>query len=403
MTMAQLNMFLPPYSSDFSGVLSALFDLGGLLIVHDASCCTKNYSDNEEPRWGRGKNPVFCSKLRSIDAVMGNDEKLIGQAEEAIKKIAPPFAAVLGTPVPSIIGTDLAGIANEIEAEVGVPTMGFETSGFFPYDCGISAALLALLKKFAREKPPKDSQSGEGKPKLNLMGLTPLDYSYRKNEGPIRCFFEEQGFEIVSSFAVDFTLRDIARARTADVSLVLTSSALEAAQYLYRTDGIPYVCGAPMGKTFSGRLAEALRKAVKTGEPEAPAAWCPPASLPGDDGVLIIWEQTMAASLRQALLAAGCRENITVATLLPKQNPALSAPGDLLLKGEEELIELLGGRKFRTIIADPLILNLPSIPEETRKIRITHPALSSRLFPNCSRNFLSPEFEELIEEISQGA
>lgn len=401
MTMAQLNMFLPPYSSDFSGVLSALFDLGGLLIVHDASCCTKNYSDNEEPRWGREKNPVFCSKLRSIDAVMGNDGKLIGQVEEAIKKVNPPFAAVLGTPVPSIIGTDFAGIANEIEALTGIPTIGFETSGFFPYDCGVSAALLALLKKFVLEKHPKDSRSGEGKPKLNLMGLTPLDYSYGKNEGPVRCFFEEQGFEIVSSFAMDFTLRDIEQARMADVSLVLTTSALAAAQYLYRTDGIPYVCGAPMGKTFSGRLVEALRKAIKTGKPETPAEWNPSESLPGD-GVLIVWEQTMAASLRQALLAAGCRENITVATLLPKQNPSLSAPGDLLLKGEEELLELLGGRKFRTIIADPLILNLPEIPEETRKIRITHPALSSRLFPNCSWNFLSPEFEELIEEISRG-
>ncbi|MFQ9086536.1 MAG: hypothetical protein ACLR6H_07100 [Roseburia sp.] len=47
------------------------FDLGGIIVMHDASGCTGNYTGYDEPRWIGSKSAVFCSGLRRIDAVMG--------------------------------------------------------------------------------------------------------------------------------------------------------------------------------------------------------------------------------------------------------------------------------------------------------------------------------------------
>ena len=40
--MEQLWITLPAFAPDYSGVCSAMFDLKGLTVVHDASGCTGN-------------------------------------------------------------------------------------------------------------------------------------------------------------------------------------------------------------------------------------------------------------------------------------------------------------------------------------------------------------------------
>ena len=79
--MKNLWISLPAYAPDYSGICSAFFDLGGISVIHDASGCTGNYTGYDEPRWFGSRAKVFCSGLREIDAVMGNDEKLLENAE----------------------------------------------------------------------------------------------------------------------------------------------------------------------------------------------------------------------------------------------------------------------------------------------------------------------------------
>ena len=38
------------HSSDTAGVCSALYELGGLTVVHDASGCNSTYATHDEPR-----------------------------------------------------------------------------------------------------------------------------------------------------------------------------------------------------------------------------------------------------------------------------------------------------------------------------------------------------------------
>ena len=57
--------------------------------MHDASGCTGNYTGYDEARWYGSKSAVFCSGLRSIDAILGNDDKLIKKMKAAAKDIDP--------------------------------------------------------------------------------------------------------------------------------------------------------------------------------------------------------------------------------------------------------------------------------------------------------------------------
>ena len=54
---------LPTLSPDFSGVCSTLFELGGILAIHDAGGCTGTYTGYDEPRWFDQRSRVFTSNL----------------------------------------------------------------------------------------------------------------------------------------------------------------------------------------------------------------------------------------------------------------------------------------------------------------------------------------------------
>ena len=42
--MSRLCVFMLPLAPDYSGAASALFDLGGIVVMHDASGCTGNFT-----------------------------------------------------------------------------------------------------------------------------------------------------------------------------------------------------------------------------------------------------------------------------------------------------------------------------------------------------------------------
>ncbi|MCR5275071.1 MAG: oxidoreductase, partial [Clostridiales bacterium] len=104
-------MYLPPFAGDYSGVCSALFDLGGMICIHDAAGCTGNYTHFDEPRWYGSHSMVFCTGFRKVDAVLGDDEKLIGKIVKNALLYHPKFIAIVGSPVPNVIGFDFKGVA----------------------------------------------------------------------------------------------------------------------------------------------------------------------------------------------------------------------------------------------------------------------------------------------------
>ena len=77
------------YAADTAGVCSALYELGGMTIVHDASGCNSTYSTHDEPRWYDQESMIYISALTERDAVTGDDEKLVADASEAASRLKP--------------------------------------------------------------------------------------------------------------------------------------------------------------------------------------------------------------------------------------------------------------------------------------------------------------------------
>ncbi len=86
-TDASLSLNL---TADVSGVCSALFELGGMTVMHDASGCNSTYNTHDEPRWYDMDSLVYISGLSELEAVMGDDEKLISDVSDAARQLHPP-------------------------------------------------------------------------------------------------------------------------------------------------------------------------------------------------------------------------------------------------------------------------------------------------------------------------
>ena len=87
--MRQAYRIIPIYTADVSGVCSALYELGGMTVMHDPSGCNSTYNTHDEIRWYDQDSMIYISGLTEIDAVMGNDEKLIRDIEIAAEELKP--------------------------------------------------------------------------------------------------------------------------------------------------------------------------------------------------------------------------------------------------------------------------------------------------------------------------
>ena len=101
------SRIISTYSADVFGVCSALYELGGMVIMHDASGCNSTYTTHDEPRWYDIESNIFISALTEAEAIFGDDDKLINEICDAAEDLEPKFIAIAGTPVPTMIGTDL--------------------------------------------------------------------------------------------------------------------------------------------------------------------------------------------------------------------------------------------------------------------------------------------------------
>ena len=243
--MKQIQTFTSTYTADVSGVPSALYELGGMSIMHDASGCNSTYNTHDEPRWYGSKSLVFISGLSEMEAIMGDDQKLVDDIVKAAKDLKPRFIAIAGTPIPMITGCDIAANARVIEAETGIPTFGIDTNGMHSYVEGAGEALLAYGKAFIKKDVNKDQSK---KVRVNILGATPIDFSVNGQIESIEKFLEQNGFDVISNFALSCDTEKMANAALADVNLVISSVGIKLAEYLLAEFKIPYVIGVPYGK-----------------------------------------------------------------------------------------------------------------------------------------------------------
>ena len=379
--MKQTSTIISTYSADVFGVCSALFELGGMVVMHDASGCNSTYTTHDEPRWYDMDSMVYISGLSEMEAVMGDDEKLVSDICEAAQQLKPRFIALAGTPIPTMTGFDFPAVARLIEYRTGIPAFGFPTTGMNSYVRGASMALEAVARRFVT----RDAEKTEV-PSANILGLTPLDFSVNGSDASIVEFLEESGFAVISRWAMGSTLEDMAKAGSAHVNLVVSSTGLGAAKALQEMFGTPYVVGVPLGEAFSAILREALNTAVSTGENQFPKS-----DLPVGD-IVLIGEAVTSLSLASALeLTAGK----AVRVLCPTEcEDGLLREKDLHLQSEEEIAAALAGAGI--LIADPLFR--PICPEDTRFAELPAENFSGRIWRQEIPNLISG-FEPFVRKV----
>lgn len=381
--MKGLRKYLTPFAPDQSGAVSVLYELGGMLVICDAGGCTGNVCGFDEPRWFETRSAVFSAGLRDMDAILGRDDRLVAKLADAAEKLDVTFAAVIGTPVPAVIGTDYRALERMLAKKTELPVLTVNTDGMELYDKGEEKAYLVLFGRFAGEnvdvepgniEKTQTAESCDGKrngknedvsvdiedrPRVGIIGMTPQDVSDLKAAEKIRKLYADQGLRAVC-YGMGDGLDEVRNASLAAKNVVVSPAALKAAQYLQKKFGTPYEIAYPL-------VSELVPEVNYQGKK-----------------ILIVQQQVIANAVRKEIeKRTGEKETITTATWFMRKEEILTdlnvdAVDDISLKEEDDFISLVEKEGYDVIFADPCMERM--IPGfEGVFIPLTHFAVSGKL------------------------
>ena len=319
--MKGLRKYLSPFAPDQSGAAAVLCEFHGLIIILDAGGCAGNICGFDEPRWFESRSAIFSAGLRDMDAILGRDDRLVAKLVDAADKIDANFAAIVGTPVPAVIGTDYQALKRMCEKKTDLPILAIDTDGMELYDKGEEKAYLALFTAFAKEKYEVCKE------KVGILGMTPQDVSDLKAADKLREKFKSQGHQAVC-YGMGDGLDEVKKASSVEKNIVVSPAALECARYLEKTFGTPYEVGYPLVEELVPDMEYAGKK------------------------ILIVQQQVMAGSIREELQKRGADGEITVASWFSMEKDLLEE-GDVPLKDEEDYMDLVEKGRYDVIFADP--------------------------------------------------
>lgn len=398
--MKQTARILSTYSADTFGVCSALYELGGMVVIHDPSGCNSTYTTHDEPRWFSEPSQIFVSALTEQDAILGNDAKLIADIEAAAKELQPRFICLIPSQIAHMIATDCRAICRILEKNTGIPAFTLPTNSMHYYERGIYFALQKLadfacqslpdasaapepavprwlsaksLDRFLRDKSPSPLH-------VNVLGATPLDFAMNGSIASIRHWLEARGCRVTSCWAMGSDLDAILASHRADLNLVVSYGGLGAAHTLRERAGIPYLVGLPFPQLQPIDTPSNAPSNAFAGRP-----------------AYIIGETVFAESLARALETALGLPRAVITAIVPMETDSeLLQPGTLCLTDECELIPRL--HEAGLIIADPLYE--PICPPSAAFIPLPHIAFSGRLYEKDIPNLIeAAPFAAFVQKI----
>lgn len=379
--MKRSYRILPTYTGDVSGVCSALYELGGMVVMHDPSGCNSTYNTHDETRWYDRDSLIYISGLSEMDAILGNDEKFVRDVTRAAAELSPRFIALASSPIPYMNGTDFPGLSRLIEQQTGTPTFFVPTNGMHDYVPGAGRALAEIADRFVRQPSQRRRHS------LNLLGVTPLDFGAPDAAQRLRDRLASAGWKVLSCWAMGDDLDTLAQAGEASVNLVVSAVGRPAAERLHQRFGTPYVAGLPVDG-FARPLFAALEQAEQTGRSQIPYLQ---RGREGTRPVTLIGEPVTMGSLASAIWRKrGCSTRV----LCPlEQCQGLFGPLDQRTEGEEAVETAL--RDACAIVADPLYR--PVAPQGVPFYPLAHQAFSGRCFRASMQDWMEFSIPERSE------
>lgn len=368
--MRQTYRIIPIYTSDVSGVCSALYELGGMVVIHDPSGCNSTYNTHDEIRWYDQDSLIFISGLTEIDAVMGNDEKFLSDIKETAGELHPKFIALVSSPIPFMNGTDFPALSKVLETETGIPAFAVPTNGMHDYVYGAGKALEEIARRFVPEQ--MEDRNGSERT-VNLLGATPLDFGPISKVEELKKNLEQYGWKTISTWAMGDSLEDLAQAGKAEMNLVISSVGLMAAKMLKEKYGTPYVIGTPY-KEYAERISEALEKRIQIPAIEDRRRENLQGTGNSEKIITLIGEPVTIGSLA-AIIERRHHYKTRILCLLENAE-GLLGEHDLKICGEEEMENAL--KNAQIVVADPLYR--PICPIECEFYERAHIAFSGRMF-----------------------
>ncbi len=411
-----LRKYLTPFAPDQSGAVSILYELGGMVVILDAGGCTGNICGFDEPRWSRARSAIFSAGLRDMDAIMGRDRALVEKIAHAQEKLQSKFIAIVGTPVPAVIGTDYQALRRMLQKKVSVPILCIETNGMKSFEYGAEKAYLALLAAFAPPTEEEDNAGGAKKRaaagRIGVFGTFPMTESDPAErawirEGIAECLGEGELLSgaftapsastaaekpFVCFYGHGVGLEDYRRVSENMLNLVTSVPGLAAAKELRKRFGTEYrvqhpAAGRLLQRAWEKLLAEDSKKAGQEMAQGMPAAADIRAFFDGikPQRVLIVQEQVLGNSLRK-VLAASVSNNPEIHVMsFFKMLPEWMEAGDRFLSEESELWALLHPGQKRTQNAEAMSREQPGeddLPQRAGYDLILGDAVLKKMLPS---------------------
>ena len=335
-----VHVFTSTYAADVTGACSAMFELGGMSILHDPDGCNSTYTTHDEPRWYDSQSLMFCSGLDELTAVLGDDNVLIDDVTQASRDLHPRFIMLCGSSIPHIIAFDYKGVAHLIEQRTGVPVIPVPTNGLDLYTRGVGLALREWIRRFA--DPSEEKVPGS----VNLLGVTPIDFSNRDNVAALRKTFTDAGLTVNGCCA---------------------------------KAGTPYVIGLPVGPYMAEQVMQAVRASEKDGRNRNAFG----RDTVQQEDILVIGEQVYAQSMADGInhTAFAGENGMHAGALWPDIEEGID---------EDGLIARMNHAKIA--VCDPLYRNVLRNPD-TRLIPLPHEGYSGRIFRKDMPVFASDRFD----------
>ena len=378
------HVFTSTYTADVSGVCSAMYELGGMTILHDPSGCNSTYTTHDEPRWYDSKSLMFVSGLDEMTAVMGDDSVLIRDAVRAAADLKPRFITLCGASIPHIISFDFKGVARLIERETGIPVLPVATDGLRSYVSGAGLAFREWIRRFGN---PEDAGQEDRLRKygVNLLGVTPIDFSRQEIVDAMKQAFTDAGIPVNTCFAMGDSFETLTGVYRGAVNVVVSSAGRIPARFMKGAAGIPFVEGLPLGREMTDRLLAAVRDTAADGKDrrifEEPGAGSQDAE--ADTGatdaghILVIGEEIFSRTLAAALGGG----SLGAEALWPSTDEGLDE--DILIEKVNAARLVIGDPLFRTVLRNP----------ETKFSEFPHEGYSGRIFRDRIPVFTGRDFE----------
>ena len=343
---AGFRRFTTPFAPDQSGAVSVLYDMGGICVICDAGGCTGNICGFDEPRWFGSQSAVFSAGLRDMDAILGRDDRLVEKLFDASQIIPASFAAIVGTPVPAVIGTDYQALRRMSSRKTGLPVIAVNTDGMEYYDRGLEKTYIALLEEFCRQQKPAaaaglgtlDENKSGAAGIIGIWGYSPLDFAGILSEDDLREWVRQQGYREMICCGAGTGIEDLQKLAFAEKNIVLSPAGAAAARWLQKTYGTQWEYCIP-----------GADRILRTAAPDLPAG-----------PTLIVHQQVLADSLCGILRRQGIQADSASFFMM---KPDVKKDHDVQLREETDLRTLLEERHYTNVIVDrsmePVIEGLP--------------------------------------------